>query len=184
MNSFSFARKAVSCFLLLTAFVASAFAQTAPGKAEESCRSAVQKFYDWYVPEVFREKQTWAANSALESKEFAFSPELRKRLKEDFAASAANANEVVGLDFDPFLASQDPARRYVVDKVLVKGGRCRADVYSVESSKKGKRPDVIPELESRGKGWVFVNFHYPQENGNLLSILRALRKDRQRNPGL
>ncbi|MCU1305747.1 MAG: hypothetical protein JWN45_442 [Acidobacteriaceae bacterium] len=182
MNCFRLVRKAVSSSLLLTAFVASAPAQAAP-KAEASCRAAVQKFYDWYVPEVFREKQTWAAKSALESKEFAFSPELRKSLREDFAASAANKSEIVGLDFDPFLASQDPAHKYVVDKVLVKDGHCRADVYGVESGKKAKKPDVRPELQLRGKTWVFVDFHYPQENGSLLSILRELRKDRQRKPG-
>jgi hypothetical protein len=179
MNCFSLVRNAVSCSLLLTAFVASATAQAAPAKAEASCRATVQKFYDWYVPEVFREKQTWAANTALERKDFQFSPELRKSLKDDFAASAANANEVVGLDFDPFLASQDPAHKYSVEKVLVKDGRCRADVHSDESGKKAKKPDVIPELQLRGKSWVFVDFHYPQENGSLLSILRELKKDRK-----
>jgi len=105
--------------------------------------------------------------------------ELACALEADSAAQANALGEIVGLDFDPFLNTQDPYDRYAVGKVTRKGQRCLVDVYGVHSGKRSDRPDVVPELVRRHGSWVFMNFHYPRERTDLLSILKRLRQKRQ-----
>jgi hypothetical protein len=79
----------------------------------ESVRGFVQGFYDWYVPKALDHKIFRAWDLALKTKSSVFSPELAQALREDSAAQdKAEKGELVGLDFDPFLNSQDP-RPYI-----------------------------------------------------------------------
>lgn len=115
-----------------------------------------------------------------------FSRELRRRLAEDMAAASRNKDEIVGLDFDPYLNSQDMADRYVVRKVVRAGQRYRAEVHAVTEGKQTATPVVIPELVRTGSGWMIVNFLYrnPEnaaDKSDLLSILSQLRADRRKN---
>ena len=180
-------RLAVSSAILLTAVATSA--QKAVPKSvvspEQSCRAYVQKFYNWYVPASFHPGNKVISEVALGRKDFVFSPELRKALKDDLEASRGNKDEVVGLDFDPFLDSQDPSRRYVVGKVSVTGQQCRAEVHGVEKGRKSAKPDVTSQLELRDGRWTFTNFLYPRqeraEDANLLSVLRILSDQRNKH---
>jgi hypothetical protein len=150
----------------------------------ESCNRFVQAFYDWYV------KQTGSSGgieATLKRRRADFSPDLVRALNEDLAASKKHPGEIVGLDFDPFLAAQDVAMRYVTGKVTQKGERYFVPVYGFWDGKKHARPDVTPELTYQHGKWVFVNFHYAKdpkhpENENLLAVLRALREDRKKHP--
>jgi len=172
---------------LLLLMAAGAFAQKASPKPvltpEQSCRAYVQKFYGWYVPAMLHSGNKVMSDVALDRKDFAFSPELRKSLKEDLAASRKNKDEIVGLDFDPFLNTQDPEHRYVVGTVTVKDAHCSANVHGVVSGKKNEKSDVTPELELRDGRWTFINFHYGQtekpEDENLLAVLKTLRDARK-----
>ena len=120
---------------------------------------------------------------ALDRKEFAFSPELRKALKDDLAASRKNKDEIVGLDFDPFLNTQDPSHRYVIGIVTMKDGSCLANVHGIDGGKRREKPDVTAKLESQDGRWAFVNFLYTQnekpEDADLLAVLKALRESRE-----
>jgi hypothetical protein len=51
---------------------------------------------------------------AMEKQGSQFESGLLAALKEDVAAQAAAKGEIVGLDFDPFLNTQDPAESYEV----------------------------------------------------------------------
>jgi hypothetical protein len=151
--------------------------------SEAACKQAVQKFYDWYVPRMLREVRVSARDQALLTQPRSFSPELRRRLAEDAAAAAKSPNEIVGLDFDAFTNSQDPASRYVAKKAYRAGKGVWVEVHSVYDGKVSPGPSVIPELVlSRGR-WTFVNFHYPaQEDApatDLLKVLQQLREDRR-----
>jgi hypothetical protein len=113
-----------------------------------------------------------------------------ERSGRNFAASAKSPDEIVGLDFDPFLNAQDKAERYVVGNVSLKQDRYLAEVYGLWSGKKNKTPDVIPELMFQGGRWTFLNFHYVYtEEGkaprrdDLLNLLKGLRKERKNTPG-
>jgi hypothetical protein len=120
----------------------------AQSKEEQSCQEFVQKFYDWYVSrelefECKHLKDTHhedidSLNSCRRASEFhsvevmrleqALSPKLKRLLDDDYAAQA-KADEIVGMDGDPFLnGNAGVIYNYVVDSVQVKDGKCNATV--------------------------------------------------------
>ena len=160
----------------MVVLAALAAGEQSPSPSDASCRTFVQNFYDWHVAH-----QT-NFETAMRWKRSVLSPQLRDALLEDLAASRKNANETVGLDFDPFVNSQDPAPLYRVGKTTVNAGSCFAEVHGVPSDRKDQ-PDVTAELRPENGSWRFVNFHYGSDNGaeneNLISILRRLKRDRE-----
>ena len=167
---------------LMTVIVAKA---EVPSKEEQSCHEFVQSFYDWYAKIARQESKESSDDRALRLKKTNFSAELQRRLKEDADASAKSKDGIVGLDFDPFLNAQDIGERYTVGKVTKKGRNYLVEVYGTWNGKKSAKPDVTPELSNQSGHWIFENFHYQQTdipaNENLLSVLAALKKDREKN---
>jgi hypothetical protein len=108
---------------------------------------------------------------------------LIRRLNEDAQAAAKSPGEIVGLDFDPVLNSQDFAEKYVPGKVTRNGRRFLVEVFSVSAGKRSEIPAVTPELRHEGGRWVFTNFVYKVDGktDDLLSLLRQLK--RARTPG-
>ena len=159
-------------FLLLTL---SACHRQAPvsGATAESAVMFTQAFYKWYVP------QGAHFEAAIRDSAGLFAPELLTALRADLEAQARNADEVVGLDWDPFLASQDPCESYRVARATRQGDAFLVDVYGVcrgaTRSLAPDTPDVIAELATRDGSWVFVNFRYPREATDLVTTLARLR---------
>jgi len=152
-------------------------------ETEQSCRKFVQAFYDWYLTKTLSGKlPSPTPELALKLKPEVFAAELRRRLKQDFDAQS-KAAEIVGLDSDPFLNSQDPSPRFAVVGITRIGSTYWVDVYGILDSK--RREHVIPELIQQNGHWVFVNFHYGKDKWsddvNLLSILKTLRDEREKN---
>lgn len=142
---------------------------------EQSCRKYVQSFYDWYVPQIMKTENTYEL--VLRGKSPAsFSPLLLRQLKEDEAAEA-NPGEIVGLDFDPFLNSQDPSETFKVTKAKVTADKCSVEVRGISSGVNNE--EVHPELLLVNGAWQFVNFRYEQ-NADLLSMLKSLKAERQK----
>jgi len=141
----------------------------------ESCRRFVTEYYAWYV----KATENSGYEQALKRRPSSFSAELIRRLKQDIAAQAKTPGEISGLDFDPFLNTQDVAQKYVAGKVTRIGKRFRAEVSALWNGKKDPKPAVIPELVFERGRWVFVNFHY-NGTANLLKILADLRKERRK----
>ena len=164
----------ISALLLLAL---SAGAQTV--HAEDSPRKFVEDFYNWYVPMASHSHSEAASNIALKKKSVAFSAELLKALKEDALAASKSPGEVVGLDSDPFLNSQEQVDRCVLGDVTEKNGASRVEIYDVLGGKKDKKPAVIAEVKQENGHWVFVNFWNP-DSGDLLSELRELSKSRKK----
>ena len=165
---------ALHVYAFLATQTGSAHLQHGSAPAETaSVHRFVQGFYDWYLPRVFNGKGD-PEMDALKSKTSVFSPELRQALMEDRAAQSKDPSEVVGLDFDPFLNSQDPAKRYSVGKVEHKGQSWLVTVYSSYST---KEPAVTAQVEKGRQGFRFTNFLYGKGE-NLLGTLRKLKHDR------
>jgi hypothetical protein len=145
----------------------------------------VQAFYDRYLPRLMREVHVTAMEQAFRNRPRDFSATLRQGLAEDLAAAKKSPDEIVSLDFEPFVNSQDPASRYVARKVTRSGQSYRVAVHAVVDGKVSETPDVVPELVIWRGHWTFVNFHYPGSEGeagtNLLKLLRELR-DARRKP--
>jgi len=176
--------KSVCLIASLIAVFAIAPQSQATADDKTSCQAFVQQFYDWYIA---RANAPSGASSpletALKTRSDVFSPELCRQLKEDTAASAKSPGEIVGLDFDPILNTQEQVKRYVVKQVSNKGSLFLADVYAAEGGKKSAEPDVQPELSHSNGKWQFVNFHYKvdKKSDDLLHILKLLRDERQTN---
>ena len=149
------------------------YAPQAQAHSEEA--QFVQAFYDWYVPIALRNSRNPAWYVVLTDRARLLDSNLVRELKADSAEQAKATEGVVGLDFDPFLNTQDPDDHYVVGKTTRQGKSSFVDVYSVRSGKRSDKPDVIAELTRQGTSWVFVNFHYPNIRTDLLSTLKGLR---------
>jgi hypothetical protein len=175
-------------------FVASLAASIAPSlqaqdakqrQTEQSCQNFVQQFYTWYLGHNAHNEESRSAgpswDDVLRLRPQALSPDLLALLKDDLAASRANSDEIVGLDWDPVLATQDPSPKFEVESVSLKDGHCYAVVNGIERGK--KHETVVPELAQAGRKWAFVNFHYkdqPPQDENLISTLKLLRDERKK----
>jgi hypothetical protein len=147
------------------------------GEPQSSCRAFVQEFYDWYVPRAAKERKQPAFVLVLKYKESALSSDLFRSLKEDSEAQAKAVGDIVGLDFDPFLYTQDPANKYAVGEVTAKNGSCSATVRAATSGRRKQEPAPVAELALKDGHWQFVNFNYP-EGQDLRTVLKQLRAER------
>jgi hypothetical protein len=173
---------------------------------EKSCWVFVQKFYDWRVFLTFNEfctasKRVNASNGALKNNQAVKDIEQRE-CKVAFAyrnAERLNLNQVLrpkllryfereetvqakeedpGLDFDPYLNTQDPSPKFVVDNVRVNGNRCDAIVHGYDQGE--QREEVMPQLSKTNGHWIIANFHYkfdqgdgkPPQNYDLIHMIR------------
>jgi len=171
---------AASLLLLAAAICASQAPVDNSGQTADSAKDFVQRFYDWYVPQARKTQAEPAWGAALKYKRDAFSSALFQALKEDSEAQAKVSDDIVGLDFDPFLNTQDPCDRYEVGAVNPQERGYRVDIYGVCSGKRKARPDVVAQLARQGDSWAFTNFLYPSIHTDLLATLRTLREERQK----
>jgi hypothetical protein len=174
------------CWLLLLILLCSLQAQkTGNREGPETPGGFVQEFYAWYVPRTLSDNPVPAYEFTLKHRSSAFTPGLFRALKEDFDAQAKVSDEIVGLDFDPFLNTQDPCERYEMGKITRKENAYWVEVYGVCSGKRSEKPDVVPEVVRISGHWLFANFHYERQakqypdSEDLLGILKLLREDRQ-----
>jgi hypothetical protein len=146
---------------------------------EESCRSFVEQFYNYYEPfEPGHSLEFTSLGDAVEKKQV--DPELAEQLRVVLDAKAKSGQPL--LDFDPIINGRDPSDKYVTGTVTRKGEHYLVEVYGVsDNGRKHDNPDVIAELVFQTGEWTFVNFHYPNRadssgNENILSMLKRIRK--------
>jgi hypothetical protein len=118
---------------------------------------------------------------AIKQKPDVFSQKLLNALKEDPAAQAKSPEDIVGIDWDPFLNSQDPEDHYELGSITEKNGSFRVDIHGVRSGARFKKPSVIAEVKQENGRWLFVNFHRT-DGSNLLATLRLLKQSRKKAP--
>ena len=152
-----------------------------------SARDFVRRFYAWYVPQALANHREPSSNIAIREKRNEFSRDLYQALKNDSDAQSKAQGDIVGLDFDPFLNTQDTCKRYDVGNATKAGNAYRAEVFSVCGGKRSPTPDVVAEVQWTDGHWEFVNFIYPDmkdhpEAANLLAVLNALQQERQKAP--
>lgn len=136
-----------------------------------SARAFVSRFYKWYVPQALQDRAEPTWHIALKKKGEKFAPPLARLLRADWAAQD-KCEDLVGLDFDPFLNSQDPAQHYEVGEITHQGNIYKAEIYSVQEGQRGSKPDVSASLKRSDGRWMFINFCYP-DGGDLVIILKA-----------
>jgi hypothetical protein len=146
---------------------------------EESCRTFVEQFYNYYEPlEPGHTLESTSLGDAVEKKQF--DPLLAQQLRVVLDTQAKSGP--IRLDFDPIINGREPADKYVAGSVTRKGEHYLVEMYGVsDDGRKHDNPDVVTELVFQTGEWTFVNFHYPNradsaENENLLSMLTRIRK--------
>ncbi len=168
------------CLLVIAVLVPQIAAQDSSQAARESaCRQFAQNFYSWYVPLMHKRTERPAFAIAIERRPEAFAPALRSALDADAKAQEKAHDDIIGIDFDPFVNSQDPADRYDANKVSFEGDKCLVEVRG-NPSKKSAPPDAVAEMSQQAGGWRFDNFRYPDQKTDLVSILDELRKQREK----
>ena len=164
---------ATSCLLLCVPLMLSARGRTSTHEMA-SARKFVQAFYDWYAPRAVKDL---SLESVLKKKPSLFTPVLAQALKEDLVAESKSNGDLVGLDFDPFLNSQDPVSHYKVVLVDRAAKGYRVTVKSVATPEMKYIATVVAEVVKVKGGWRFSNFRYP-EDSDLLTQLKELKRSR------
>jgi hypothetical protein len=166
-------------FLLLGIAMSISAQSSTVAPATDSPRQFVSRFYNWYRPVAEKRHDGPSWNYALRYKSVLFRPDLLQMLSDDLRAQSNISGESIGLDFDPFLASQDPCAGYKIGKSERHADIYRVEVFSVCEGVKAMTPSVIVELARKSASWEFVNFLYPDANGDLRTILSKLRASRR-----
>jgi hypothetical protein len=144
-----------------------------PDTAARSAAEFTQAFYDWY------RGRNLPMDSVTGERPELLEPTLLQALKADFAAQAGNSEDIVGLDWDPFIGSQDPCDPYTVAGATRSGDTVNVPVRGqCPDAAPRSGPDVIAQLRRSATGWVFVDFRHADDKGGLRQDLAELKAER------
>jgi hypothetical protein len=135
---------------------------------------AVRQFLAWYVPLATAPGSGPAWHSALTLAPPALTEGLLRALRADSIAWAASPGDIVGIDFDPFLATQDPCDSYHTGAALDSGALARVPVYSGCPNLDGDSLAAVLQVMRFRSRWLIRNVEYPRESTDLISVLQAL----------
>jgi len=151
------------------------FAAAAPAAPPaEAPDHFVQRFYDLYTP---MSASGWARAIRSQALWDFLDPALARALKADADAQANSPNDIVGLDFDPFLSAQDPWHKYEAGKASKIGTGYAVRVHGVVKGRRRAAPSLVVDVRPAGDHWVIKDFHYP-DGDDLAGDLRQTAKDR------
>lgn len=171
-------RVSTACIFALLA-MQSVSASAAESKEVKAVRSFVQRFYDWYTPKASSDEHsvpTWYL--AVDQKSSLLEPKLLKAIRQDIAAQKKATHDQEGLDFDPFMNSQDPDPRYAVGKIRKKGRYYYVSMRRVlEKTHRIAEVAVIAKVEKYMGSYRFADFIDPTEGWTLMGTLKELRKE-------
>jgi len=160
-----------ACAVLALAAVAQGCGAPARTNTQDDAAAVVDSLYRDH----FAHEQSWDATYQRQHARFA--PDLAALLDADTRAAAANADEIVGLDFDPLTYAQDTMTGFDVGASTPEGSDAIVPVTVRQDS---AHTTLRVRLTRSDAGWRVSNLHYPE--GDLVSILRQLAADRRRNP--
>jgi hypothetical protein len=134
---------------------------------------AVAQFYQWYVP--LARDSAEADMRAVRERSAFFPASLVAALRADSLATAQSPDDVVGLDGDPFLNSQDPCKRYAPIGTVQRDTQFFVAVRGSGGCASHATPDVTVEVTPVNGHPVFTNFIYSSKpRDNLVSMLSDL----------
>jgi hypothetical protein len=173
--------QAVLCALMLMPPMQRAWAQTTKqADTASSAQRFTQRFYDWYT-QIARSvsADSYPVEFAIKRKPEVFSKPLLAALRADVAARSQGKGENDGLDFDPFLFTNDPCERYQAGRVSRQHNSYSVNIHAVCAGELTDSVYVVAEIKPTGGIWHFVNFHYPQNHDDLIGVLRVLSEQRR-----
>ena len=147
-------------------------------KQTDQAKDFVKKFY-----EVYLKQKGDLLTASLRNQKSSLSPELYALLREDVQANQKAKGEIVGLDFDPFLAGNDPGDIYKTNQIQTKPQSWWVQVLGFYKGQNTPCCEAWVEVVSEKGNLQISNIHYPEwgsipENENLKSMLKSLAKER------
>ena len=152
---------------------------------KENARVFVQQFYDWYN-KLYNGGVSGTGNVStdvytIKHRPQYFDTRLLGKFNEYYAAEPKNADEIVGLDFDPILGAQDDGFDYKTGAVKQLGNKFFVDIHC---GLQGKTRDsilatpthIVAEVTKNRGEWQFANFLYPPPEGNGNNLVALLEQ--------
>lgn len=150
-------------------------------RADDDARRFVQEFFDWYA--AYSRRATGAAWDSVEvERPGTLGDDLVRALRVDAEGRAGREGEAAGLDFDPFLAAQDPCEHYEARAVETKGEAIHVAMHGTCADAREPGPDVVAVVTRHDGRWRIVNFRYPDSDADLLGVLAELKQMRDNPP--
>lgn len=138
---------------------------------DDDAAKFVSGVYAAYLPRSER-SGIGALDSLMHEQPQWFSDSLRAGWQRDVSRRRENPGEIVGLDFDPLLASQDPCEDYETGSVTHVDSLIRVDIHAVCQGVRSADAVLVAEVVLRDTQWQFTNFIYQPSVGDLLRLLR------------
>ena len=172
---------ALATVLALSTLTASSARAQRPETATPAARTFVERFITRYNGQ-FKETPDRPADwNPLTLIERSLTPDLVRALEEDRAAAAANQDEIVGLDFDPFTNSQDPCETYAAGRTAQRADTTMVEIVGQCHGQNPLIPDAVYLLVRSGGEFKIADIVYPQ-GGSLHGVLRELARMRKASP--
>jgi hypothetical protein len=130
----------------------------------------VQRFLDWYGPHAAQATDPAWARAVLPGGA-PLTPDLIAALSADLEAKRAFKGEAVGLDFDPFLNTQDPCERYSANASRVASDTVFVPVTAQCGPTAQTHRIATMVLVQRGARWLIADVRYPTGR-SLVAMLR------------
>lgn len=169
-----------SSAILLTTF--SLVATRADAQRTETATPAARLFVERFLARYngqFEENPERPADwNPLTLVERSLTPDLVRALEDDRTAAAANQDEIVGLDFDPFTNSQDPCETYEAGRTAQRADTVMVEIVGRCHGQNPLIPDAVYLLVRRGNDFAIADIVYPQ-GGSLHGVLRELARMRK-----
>jgi hypothetical protein len=151
----------------------SAPAATSADSVASSAVRFVESFYAWYQASGER------FETAVRDSPAVFDRPLLEAMQVDLEAQARHPEEVVGLDWDPFLAAQDPCNPYRAQQAARRQDTILVSIRGMCPDREAAAaPDVVAELRWLRGRWVFTDFRHGSDSGSLMQDLAELRRAR------
>ncbi len=150
----------------------------APTPEQRDAMQWAERLLERYLGDVNQDGEKPEGWSPLQEIERDLSPELAAALKADREAAMANDEEIVGLDFDPFVNAQDICGPYQARGAAPYEGKLDVVIYNGCGWGHPFVPDVIYVLERRADRWVLADIRYPGQS-TLLQILAYYAEQRK-----
>lgn len=154
-----------------------------PADPNAGALEAARAFYAWYQAPADSADGGGSFRRAIEQRRGTFSTTLRAALEEDLAAAKADSEYIVGLDFDPFTASQDPCERYEPGAVTRRDSLVLIAVLEHCTSSTSRGAPLTLEMLNENGGWRIHDIAFA-DGTRLSQVLARLREDRasERSP--
>ncbi len=168
-----------TCVLVLLACARRASAQKPVADSAQAAQRFVETFYRWYAPKAVAATREPAAAVALRERRSVLDQALARALAADLSAQAKVRDEIVGLDADPFLNSQDPCEASAVGSAMRKYGGFRVPVFAICGGKRTPTPVAFADVRAARGRWTIVDVLGADGTTSLAATLRQLASERR-----